>query len=173
MSVAQYQDTIYLIGGISHNRSLIKYNLTTENFTLNQSFFPAELYGYSQWWFQMSNELYMATPSGKIIRTYNLVTNQFNAHYSTVSFDSGVWPCVTGDPTQSLIYYLQFIVLSPNSNRTLQILNTSSVSWSLGPNMTIGRGMSSCIVSPTKIYMLLVDSILLFLSYRQLNIYRR
>ena len=41
------------------------------------------------------------------MHTYDLVTNQFNSDYATVSSDDDDNAgCLTGDESQSLIYYL-------------------------------------------------------------------
>ena len=153
MSVGYYQDTIHLIGGDTARKGLLKYNLNTIHFIYNQSFFPVDLVAFCQWWFQMHNVLYMTAmvePTHHIIWTYNLVSNQLNNHYLTVpGLYQGNLACLTGDPSQSLIYYLGGF-WNATFLKTMEILNISNISWSSGPNMNTKRSHFSCIVSPNK-----------------------
>ena len=105
MSVAYYDDTIYLIGGQYTRNALLKYSLNNNSFTYDENVFPEYLDGWSQWWFQMHNVVYI-TVDGITMHTYNLVTNQFNSNYATVQYYVGDAGCLTGDESQSLIYYL-------------------------------------------------------------------
>ena len=80
--------------------------------------------------------------------TFNLETQQFTESAFTVPvpIESA---CLTGDSSQSLLYYIGG-GKHPTYSDSLQILNISSGSWTTGPNMNLARNYFTCIVSPNK-----------------------
>ena len=144
-AVGHYQDTIHIIGGTPNENAYMEYNITNKTFShYTQLFFPIELQGYCQWWYQMNDTLFM-TVNGAI-QTFNLANKVFTPELSTVPTNSaGIYACLAGDSNRSLLYYV-----GGWRYETLQILDLNNASWSIGPNMTSVRNHHSCIISPNK-----------------------
>ena len=148
MNVGYYQNTIYMIGGWPEIHGLLKYHLSNDTFSFSPDFLLRPLYSLSQWWFQINDVLYMTGDySEDMINTYNLRTNTFTSNVSRVpEYHAEIQHCLTGDPNQSLIFYL-------GGTKTVQILNLTDMIWNFAPNMTTRRAELSCIVSPNnKLY---------------------
>ena len=145
-AVGLYHDTIYIIGGRRNENGLMQYNLSSNLISNDPSFFNNSLQGYSQWWYQINNILYIAYDLS--IGTFHLQTRQFteSAIIVPVPIESA---CLAGDHSQSLLYYLGGGA-HPTYSDSLQILNLSSGSWTTGPNMNLARNYFTCIVSPNK-----------------------
>ena len=149
-AVGSFQNTIYIVGGADNQNGLIGYNLDNNTFSNNATFFTKSMLGSAQWSYQMDNILYMSSTSRQI-DTFNLQTRQFtNTAFNINSSAIGASSCITGDPTQSLLYFIGGEKSSLDFDNTLQILNINTVTWTLGPKMTTTRAYFPCIVSPNK-----------------------
>ena len=162
-----YDNIIYLIGGVFNydysGRALTQYNIANDTFSYDPSFFPISisLYGLGQWWYQMGHMMYLSGNSDPdIISTFNLATKLFNPDSFSVPTKHqgrGRYSCLTGDPIESLLYYIggrqggsSGNFSTGNYSNNLHILNIHNNSWIRGPNMNTPRGYFSCIVSPNK-----------------------
>ena len=150
-SIGYYQDTIYIIGGLSADQQLTEYNMSTNTFKYYATFFGVANQAYSHSWVQLGEILYMTAPYNELIHIFNLRSKQsIPSAINTLDFDGDMYSrCLAGSSEQKLLYYLggRGDWSSPGYYRTLEIFNMSDNEWNSGPLMNEQRGFLSCITS--------------------------
>ena len=157
MAVGYHQNTIYLIGGYSgrsgqSDTSLILYDINSEEYSYNRSFFSTSFSSESQFWAQIGTKLYVRA-SSEAICIFHLDSRQMNCNWDAPPMSRRNDACIAISNDGQYLYNLGGQNYSTTFHTVvpidlLQILNLSDGTWNItGPKMQEPRGMFSCIVS--------------------------
>eukprot|EP01084_Bolivina_argentea_P273604 466105_1 len=147
-AIGAYENRIIMMGGwpINSATQLFQYDITTNIFIDNgTSALSQRIANGGTLYTQSGNILYMMAPHNPEMHTYNLESNVFTTSVTT--------PPIVSDESQCLASTDNYIFITGGSNidylNKVQIMDISTKTWSLVPNMNEKRAAHSCEVDPT------------------------
>eukprot|EP01083_Nonionella_stella_P133479 405834_1 len=155
MAIGSYNDSIHILGGTKMN-AITVYNTRNDRFTSDESYFTTDIFGYSSYYTQIHNVLYIITGNGSNILSYNMQTDTINYNYATmpsqVASNYEISSCMTSYTSNAKSYL--FVAGGAADNwdtiyKTAHVFDISGGIWlSNVPSMKVERFSHTCIVDP-------------------------
>eukprot|EP01083_Nonionella_stella_P282699 961975_1 len=147
MAIGEYNKTMYIMGGWHNNRQLIEYNIE-DNALIDYgiSFFSIDLWGYSTFYTQVDNLLYILT-APDALNTFNFQTRDLIQNIYTVPVSLSYGSCITSH--NNSIYLIGGADTSSNPIDSVQILDLLTAQWlNNAPSLKQARERHSCVIHP-------------------------
>eukprot|EP01083_Nonionella_stella_P237061 831986_1 len=155
MAIGSYNDSIHILGGTKMN-AITVYNTRNDRFTSDESYFTTDIFGYSSYYTQLHNTLYIITGNGSTILSYDMQTDTIDYSYSAipsqVASDYEISSCMTSYKSKSKSYL--FIAGGAANSfsvryKTAQVYDISDGIWLVNVSPMLNTRVShTCIVDP-------------------------
>eukprot|EP01084_Bolivina_argentea_P029373 54522_1 len=146
MAIGCKANKIWILGGMHyHSNQLVSYDININNFTtIDAGPWMNDVYGYSQFYTQMNDVLYMLNPNGSRLDQFNLNNQQFSRlNGPNIPINVGNVACLASFKNYLIVMGGE----SAQSLRAVQILNIYQYKWlSNIPSLQVARQVFSCIV---------------------------
>ena len=146
MAIGFMNSTIFILGGNDNPQQVTTFDSETNTFTdngVNQ--LAEETFGYSQFYTQLKNKVYIIDPNEPRINFFDLETQTF-APLTDIPVDVQYEGCLAASPSNLIV------VGGTNYDGdvpSIQIFSIDAETWTNGPKMLTPRTQFSCIVHPS------------------------
>eukprot|EP01083_Nonionella_stella_P289345 984632_1 len=142
-AVAQYNETIWLVGG-GETTDLVSFDIIDETFTDLAWSSVGTAWGWGDYATQIGHIMYWIYPNAPRLHRFNCRTASYSSWLST-PFDAYSKGCLAGDVTNNRL----FLVGGGNTAlNNVSFLNLATSDWTTAPVMNWARREHSCIVDP-------------------------
>eukprot|EP01083_Nonionella_stella_P142195 439481_1 len=158
MAIGSYNHSIYILGGTDDLnalvRSLVVYNTRSDEFVTHPTnpYVLTDVFGFSSYYTQLGNVLYIITSTGTTVLSYNMKTKTIHYEYTTipiqVAADAYIDSCMTSYTSNTNNY---LFISGGTIGSTVQVYDISSTKWLTNPDvspMQKTRASHTCIVDP-------------------------
>eukprot|EP01083_Nonionella_stella_P070184 187648_1 len=144
MAIGYYQNTIIILGGYENPQDMIEYDIVESVFNTTVGVLPFDTTGYSQFYTQMDNMIYIIDTSGERINVFDVSTKAYTTQHWNITHDVDTNGCIASAAAQ--LYIIGgYTTNGPMNN--VQILTITNNTWRDGPYLQSARYWVSCVAS--------------------------
>eukprot|EP01083_Nonionella_stella_P304087 1055152_1 len=144
MAIGYYQNTIIILGGYENPQDMIEYDIIESVFNTIVGVLPFDTTGYSQFYTQMDNMIYIIDTSGERINVFDVSTKAYTTQHWNITHDVDTNGCIASAAAQ--LYIIGgYTTNGPMNN--VQIFTITNNTWRDGPYLQSARYWVSCVAS--------------------------